>query len=335
MPTMARYPHIEEEMREYFAALATPAQSLYRLHRARVLGEGNAHGIITNQDRFVLGQHANWGQEIENHPIHYTLRFPRCLRVPGTSFSMISDWSDNYWHWLFDVIGKWLVLREREPACLPKIDHYLVLNLSQFPFKLQSLLQLGVAKSQVIDVNHSAHLCCDDLLIADRPHLNPILEQDLIDALRRAFLPQARARAGTRRIYISRARCKNRRLANEAELVARLQPLGFETVYLEDWDFSRQVQLFQDVGVVLAQHGAGLSNLVFCAPGVKMFELMEPEHINPCYALICEKLSLEYTMLCNGKAEHIARSGWRSMPDQTSFDVDEIIDVLFRSLGQS
>jgi hypothetical protein len=334
LPRLAAYPDIEAEMRTRFSALRAPAQLLYRLSQARVLGVANAHGVITNADRFILDQHETWGQKITNHPIHYTVKLPVCSHLPGTSFSLISNWSDNYWHWLFDVLGKLILLRDQWPANMSQIDHYLALNLSKYPFKRQSLLHLGYTENQLIDVFDRAQISCDTLLLATRPHENLFPEQDLIDALRRYFLPPDETGDKPRRIYISRKGAANRRIANESDLIFGLQKLGFDCIHLEKLDFLDQVRLFQSATVVLAQHGAGLSNLVFCKPRTKVFELFEPEHVIPCYTLLSEKLSLDYTLLCNGRPERLCDGVWSNLhvPEETIVDVSALIDALAEAL---
>ena len=328
----AAYADIESEMHSN-SALSAPAQRLYRLSNARVLGDAYGHGVITNADRFVLGQHESWRQQIDNHSVHYAVKLPRCSRLPGTSFSLISHWSDNYWHWLFDVLGKLVLLRDGFPEYISKVEHYLVLNLNQFPFKLQSLLRLGYAEDKLIDVAVESHFLCDTLLIADRPHRDPMPETDLIQSLRRAFLPADKAAAKPRNIYISRSFSTTRRIANEVELILRLEKFGFEVVHLEKMTFTDQVQLFQSAAVVLAQHGAGLSNLVFCNPGTKVLELFEPEFVNPCFAFLSAKLSLDYRMLLNGDSKGLRKGEWINIPSEVNVNVDEIIQMLARELG--
>jgi len=92
------------------------------------------------------------------------------------------------------------------------------------------------------------------------------------------------------------------------------------------------VQLFQSVTIVFAQHGAGLSNLVFCKPGTKVFELFEPEYVNPCYALLSEKLSLAYTMLLNGTSQGLSKGEWINIPTEVKVNVNAIIHTLTQAL---
>ena len=65
------------------------------------------------------------------------------------------------------------------------------------------------------------------------------------------------------RLYISRRKAAQRRLANEPELEAALKSLGFESVCLEDLSLKEQILACARARVVVASHGAGLTNLAF------------------------------------------------------------------------
>ena len=57
------------------------------------------------------------------------------------------------------------------------------------------------------------------------------------------------------------------------------------TVALEDLEFRDQVALFRDAETVVAPHGGGLTNLVFCDPGTKVIELFPAANIDLYYRL--------------------------------------------------
>lgn len=73
---------------------------------------------------------------------------------------------------------------------------------------------------------------------------------------------------------------RRRTIANMAELSAALVARFEQTkvVSLEHWGLSEQIALFQTADVVVAQHGAALSNLVWMRPHTDVFEyLHKPE----------------------------------------------------------
>ncbi len=74
---------------------------------------------------------------------------------------------------------------------------------------------------------------------------------------------------------------------NEAELLARLQPLGFLPVHLEDLSLHEQISLFAQAKGIVASTGAGLVNLVHARPGTPVTILM-PE---ACPDLVCQEIA--------------------------------------------
>jgi hypothetical protein len=76
-----------------------------------------------------------------------------------------------------------------------------------------------------------------------------------------------------RRIYVSRAAANERRVTNADAVLDALSAYGFESYRLEDLPVAEQVRLFADADVVVAPHGAGLSNLVY-SEDVAVVELL-------------------------------------------------------------
>ncbi len=75
------------------------------------------------------------------------------------------------------------------------------------------------------------------------------------------------------KIYVSRRRALGRKLTNDLELSEALGKLGFVTVILEDLPIPDQARLFRNATVLVAQHGAALTNLLYCQPGAHVIEL--------------------------------------------------------------
>lgn len=82
----------------------------------------------------------------------------------------------------------------------------------------------------------------------------------------------------------------SRRLINNDEVIAFLTKQGFQTCYFEDFSITEQWSIARDTKVVVAVHGAAVSNLVFNrlgleananpGSGVKVVEIMSPGWIH-------------------------------------------------------
>lgn len=81
-------------------------------------------------------------------------------------------------------------------------------------------------------------------------------------------------------IYISLAKARRRRVANEQKVCDILQPRGFLPVFAEDIAISEIGVLVRGADTIVVPHGAGAANVVFARPGIQVLELFGA-HIAP------------------------------------------------------
>ncbi len=213
--------------------------------------------------------------------------FPKIRRVPGTVISLSTDGHNNYFHWMLDL--------------LPKLFIALAAGLSQgtfyigasTPFQKQSLELLGIPSARVLDANAIPFLQADELIVpflGDRHPPNVFNAGKcrlLVDVF--SFLIASKSSAWNlpTRFVVSRGKTRSRRVVNESELLARLEPLGFHPVYLEDLSLLEQITLFSRAEAIVASTGAGLVNLIHARPGVPVAILMPEE----CPDLVCRDIA--------------------------------------------
>jgi hypothetical protein len=118
-----------------------------------------------------------------------------------------------------------------------------------------------------------------------------------LEQIRTLLLPDRPSRHN-RRIVLSRARAGKRRILNGAELIDALASLGFEAVAPETLTFDEQIELFYDAEVVIAPHGAGLTNLLF-ADTARVLELFPTPYVVPHFYYLCQAIGLPYQYLCS------------------------------------
>ncbi|NJL66205.1 MAG: DUF563 domain-containing protein [Microcoleus sp. SM1_3_4] len=99
------------------------------------------------------------------------------------------------------------------------------------------------------------------------------------------------------RIYISRSKCSYRQVINEEQVIEILSGFGFVSVLLESMTVWEQIALFSRTKVIIAPHGSGLTNIIFCSPGTKVIELASPHYIRHYYWAIGQQLNLEHYYL--------------------------------------
>ena len=102
------------------------------------------------------------------------------------------------------------------------------------------------------------------------------------------------------RIYISRYNANYRNLINESDVINKLKNIGFRVVDLNNLEIDEQIELFSNAKVIVSPTGSSLTNIVFCNPGTKVYEISPQYHyeyedrFKKRYQDICRALKLEY-----------------------------------------
>jgi capsular polysaccharide biosynthesis protein len=98
-----------------------------------------------------------------------------------------------------------------------------------------------------------------------------------------------------RKIVVLRSGAKSRRMVNSDELLLKLK--GWETVTLENLSIKDQIKTFAEASHVLAAHGAGMTNLLWCQPGTKVIEIQDRNMLHKkVYPLLSHNLNLEHKL---------------------------------------
>lgn len=188
-----------------------------------------------------------------------------------TATLLTNAWTNNYWHWLLDVLPR-----------LEGLDH----------FELES-----GCEPQLIVPPNLTHWQLESLELTARRPIRRVIWQGGRARVRRLVIPSFRRQflqghynrpmslSGCRwvrdrvldnleeatdkkslypdRIWVSRSDAACRRVVNEDEVLDALHTLGFESFNLSELSFAEQVRLFSQVRFVIGPHGAGLINLMF------------------------------------------------------------------------
>lgn len=99
-----------------------------------------------------------------------------------------------------------------------------------------------------------------------------------------------------RKLYVTRRNAKVRRLINEEDVAAHLEARGFDVVALEAYPLREQVRLFAEAEVVVAQHGAGLTNLLY-AQAPRVLEIMSDKDRQIFFRLLSESRGFSHVQL--------------------------------------
>ena len=96
------------------------------------------------------------------------------------------------------------------------------------------------------------------------------------------------------RLYIARLGSPQRRMSNENEVIALVRRHGFQIVHLEGMSLAAQARLFASASHIVAGHGAGLANLLFCHPGTRVCEIHMDHYVNWCFRRVGSVRAIRY-----------------------------------------
>ncbi|MBE9538144.1 MAG: glycosyltransferase family 61 protein [Proteobacteria bacterium] len=236
---------------------------------------------------------------------------------PCTVFRSVHN---NYFHTLIDNLARVFLLRQ---SCYENVGTLQMLFPTSPTEAEQFFLERYLPDNvEIVVVPDNQYIAPETLIFPcflmrrTMTYLPPSYLQDMLPH----FLPK-RPRNKRHRIFISRRigpRGELRVIRNESKLYERLKASGFVQYYLEDLSLSDQIELFYDAEVVVAAHGAGLSNLIF-AENIALVELHPGKMIIPNYYYLCKSLGHQYATW-KGNGGHFE--------DNFSVDIGQVVELL-------
>jgi tetratricopeptide (TPR) repeat protein len=235
----------------------------------------------------------------DKHPSKHSIfsegKLPPIQRIDATVAVLAGLLNDTYFHWMFDILPR-IELLYKSGIDITTIDKFLV--SSRLNFQKETLKALGITETKILETDEYPHIQATTLVFPSFPGSVAWMPKWACDFLRSEFLDKKQIETEKiERIYISRKETANRRIINEDEIVSCLTECGFRSVILESMSVAEQAALLAHAKVVVAPHGGGLTNTVFCNPGTKVIEIFSPNYVYPCYWLISNQIGLEYYYL--------------------------------------
>lgn len=266
-----------------------PTRFEHRIKSAYVDGKGvifDGHRI--NEESFVPTKPADGRRRFLAHA-RRVLQYPFAKKI-DSGLWFTDPWSSQYYHFLAEAMPRLEAsMRLERPACLLlpealKRVSYIMECLDAYDVPIRFVGTLGAAK--IGDLRLPEHT--DFLFDHD-----PLAIQALGERLRNHFGNGSKAK---RRIFISRRKAQMRRICNEEQLRPLLAAAGFETIVAEDLTFAEQARIFSETEILIAPHGAGLTNMILMPPRGKIYEIApRAEHgITHCFFTLADAAQHEY-----------------------------------------
>jgi hypothetical protein len=214
----------------------------------------------------------------------------------------IAPWSHRwgrYYEFVVHILSKLCRIKETvDPSswnaakvCYP---------LHNKPYERQYLSLLGLGEDAVLDTREPIEP--RSIIISNLQSSNRMLTPTRLASLRDAFVGEIQPPAGKRRMYLSRKGWK-RHVLNENEVRRVVSSYGLEIIESMPTSVEEQIQLFSEASLIVAPHGAALTNLVWCSPGTHVIELFTRSYVMDMYSRISHVLGLRHTYLVDDARE--------------------------------
>ncbi|MEN9229429.1 MAG: glycosyltransferase 61 family protein [Thermostichus sp. DG02_5_bins_236] len=233
-----------------------------------------------------------WPDHLQNHPILGLPHLPPPIRLDG-SVALLPLGAVNYFHWMVDILPALNMLCRA--GILNRPIPILIHGYQGKPFQQQTLATLGIPSERILSFEQlgGSHVQAQTLIVPSTAGPVGCLTPRGLQVLQQWVQPSL-SQSYPRRIYISRRSARWRRVINEAEVLACLQPWGFVSVQMETLSLQEQIALMQGAEAVIGIHGAGLTNLAFCRPHTLVIEILPSNALLPYFWTIAQVAGLRY-----------------------------------------
>lgn len=321
-PAIKQLSHVEEcsahplpePVRQFFTEYGALEQSRYPLP-ITPLGKTTLQ-IVEIPEVMVLGKTGATIIKQQNRQIESaarnTMRFARLkdrsiLTVAFNALGMEAG-HRHYYHFLCDVAFPILhALKDLEPRAY-HLTLLIRANLPAFQEQFYTHLAKGFESITLLECRKDERIHCQKLIYC-KTALNceyraPASEAaaGLVAEHYRGAYGLSALRKPERKLYIARRDAKTRKLLNEDDLLAKLEPLGFESIAPGELSHEEQVKLFSSATTVIGTHGAGLTNILFTQPQCHLIEIFPQDYVQSAYAWLSHTRRGRYTPVLGKKS---------------------------------
>lgn len=300
-----------------------PERALVKIPHGRVRGKTGLVILPTGEFMGELVAMTADGQRrmLAAEPSYYSPMPRGCDVLAGDFYPVLGIGVGHYYHWSHDVIMRMRGIAEHIPP-----DLTLLVPERMAAFQSETLGLLGLDSHPQLPLRDDQLLEVENLYV-----VSPTLKTQIDSpAPYQWFRMAAFARYGlssmapTRRLFLTRRYDGHWRATNESQVETALTRHGFETVAPGQLSFRQQVELFAQAELIVGT-GAGLMNMVFSPPGVKVLQFQEPTAIVHALWTMAAAMGIEYHyLLCDAVPN----------PSATNSDMRVPLDKLEVALAQ-
>lgn len=232
-------------------------------------------------------------------PLHPVFSFPyigkKHVVLNKAIYLITPEANGNYYHWMIDLLPRLLLIKKYS---LPDfLDSALILHSPQRSYETDTLDLLNISAKNVVRIKPFEMVEAKDLVVSDYysnetnfPNWKKILLNEFKELAIAPFIPEK----DYNKVYLYRGKQNVRRLIDEERLVGLLRERGFQVVDPQKLSLAEQIVILKQARIVVAIHGAALTNIIYCREGSCVIELRStnksPEH----YSSIAKAYNLNF-----------------------------------------
>lgn len=245
------------------------------------------------------------------------------IKLVGTCAYLSNTEPQHFGHFIMFVlslISKYKELSKNKP------DFYYLGDIKLREFHIKLLGLAGVTKDQIITTPCSA----DKILYCSITRKFKVNNKKYWDSYSynyvRAICDQYISRSNIKKIYVSRGDVKWRNIVNERVLISILLKKGFEVVSMDGKTLEEQISIFSGAKVIVAGHGAALTNLLYCNKETKVIELFPCDYPDVTSYVFSSYSGCEYYRLEGDVHDIKTKSCYRDIKINTR-KLNELLNV--------
>lgn len=314
---------IESELHTNFTTQQVNAAPVFvtQVQNGKVWGDEFNSAVMNPDHRLIIDISSGSPELILTSPY-----LPPVKKLEGRVAFFSSRWGNIYFHWLFDVVARFGLF------ALAGIEldsiNYFVVNSQKKRFQAEILGLLGLPSNKIITSEEYPYIQADELLVPSFSFVGGDLRTPYwaCEFLQKSLSPQPAVNNSRKRLYISRSQAGWRKVTNEKDVINFLANYGFTAVNLENMSLQEQIEYLASAEVVIAPHGSGLTNILFCPIGTTIIEIFSPNFVSNIYWHLASSCQLVYCYMLGEDVE--AKPNIPPQRQDISVNLDRLLVML-------